>query len=288
MDKGILAVAAAGSAAIFGIVVYHDTHCFTVRHYTVSSEKLRRDTRLVVLADLHDQVYGEHNERLLRAIDREKPDIVLCTGDLITAHWNPDHERTDVAASLVMTLSRRYPVLLINGNHETKLDRVRSSYGRLYDDYQAMVFSAGGVILRNESALFADRGLTVTGLELPLRYFRHFDHRMPSAKALQKRIGQGGGDSFRILLAHHPDFFASYRDWGADLILSGHIHGGIVRFPFLGGILSPTGIPFPRYSAGMYRADGSTMIVSRGLGTHTIPVRLFNPGELTVVDCRAV
>ncbi|MCR5676261.1 MAG: metallophosphoesterase [Lachnospiraceae bacterium] len=279
--------AAAGFTAL-GCTIWRDTHRFVVRRYTVRSDRIRQDTRLVLLADLHDQVYGRHNQALLSAIDKEKPDLVISAGDLITAHHDPAHQRGEEATALLMTLARRYPTLAINGNHETKLDLRREAcgYGSQYDDYEAMVAAAGGVLLRNEKALFADRGIEITGLELPLPYFRHFTRRPLPQKSLREWIGTPDPSRFNILIAHHPDYFPEYREWGADLVLSGHIHGGIIRLPLLGGVASPTCRLFPKYDGGRFDEEGGTLILSRGMGTHTIPVRLFNPGELVVVDCR--
>ena len=61
------------------------------------------------------------------------------------------------------------------------------------------------------------------------------------------------------------------------------MHGGLVRLPFLGGVISPRLTPFPHYDGGRFEKDGSVMILSRGLGTHTLPIRMFNPGELPVI-----
>lgn len=288
MKKGwkLLAAAAAAAAAAGG-TVYMDTHRFRIRRYTVSSEKIRKNTRIVLLADLHDQVYGRHNERLLRAVDRVHPDIVISAGDLITAHHDPKAQQGEESTALLMTLARRYPMIAINGNHETRIDERRNTYGDRYDDYEAMVHSAGGILLRNEHVLLADRGIMVTGLELPTKFFGHFLKKRLGKKKLKKKIGCCDGQYYNILIAHHPDYFPKYRKWGADLVLSGHIHGGVVRLPFVGGVISPTGRIFPKYDGGRFQEKGSTMILSRGLGMHTIHFRLFNPGELVVIDCHA-
>ena len=97
-------------------------------------------------------------------------------------------------------------------------------------------------------------------------------------------VGENDKKLMNLMIAHNPIYFPSYKQWGADLVLSGHIHGGIIRIPGIGGLLSPDCTFFPKYDGGMFSEDGATMIVSRGLGTHTIPIRIFNPGELVCVD----
>ncbi len=76
----------------------------------------------------------------------------------------------------------------------------------------------------------------------------------------------------------------AYLSWGADLVLSGHLHGGIVRIPGFRGVISPGFELFPKYSGGCCREGSQTAVVSRGLGSHTIPVRLFNEAELIVLE----
>ena len=93
-------------------------------------------------------------------------------------------------------------------------------------------------------------------------------------------------DCFQILLAHNPDYFPEYAAWGADLVLSGHLHGGVARLPLLGGVVSPRLHFFPRYDGGKFTHGNSVMIVSRGLGMHTIPFRFNNPGELVEITIR--
>ena len=75
-------------------------------------------------------------------------------------------------------------------------------------------------------------------------------------------------------------------DWGADIVLSGHIHGGMVVLPYIGGVIAPSYRLFPHYDFGKYEKDKSTMYLSRGLGSHTIPLRIFNPPEIMNITLR--
>ena len=96
-------------------------------------------------------------------------------------------------------------------------------------------------------------------------------------------VGDPDESRFNILLAHNPDYFKNYVKWGADMTLSGHVHGGVVRIPFWIGVISPMCMLFPKYSGGMYKKNDRAMIVSRGMGMHTIPLRMFNPAEIVVI-----
>ena len=101
---------------------------------------------------------------------------------------------------------------------------------------------------------------------------------------LEEELGKPDEEKFTCLLAHHPDYFESYAAWGADVVFAGHVHGGMVRIPFWRGVVSPGVRFFPKYDGGIFKEGEATMVLSRGLGMHTIPIRLFNPGELIVAE----
>ena len=102
------------------------------------------------------------------------------------------------------------------------------------------------------------------------------------AEQIRKILGDPDEGSFNILLTHNPLYAESYSGWGADLTLAGHIHGGIIRIPFAGGLLSPERELFPRYDAGLYQVGGKTLIVNRGLG-NSFGFRAFNRPEISVI-----
>ena len=81
-----------------------------------------------------------------------------------------------------------------------------------------------------------------------------------------------------------PAYMDAYKKWGADLILSGHLHGGLVRCPGIGAVVTPQGFLFPKYSGEMRREGEQTIVVSRGLGSHTINIRLFNMPEVIAIE----
>jgi predicted MPP superfamily phosphohydrolase len=81
-------------------------------------------------------------------------------------------------------------------------------------------------------------------------------------------------------------YFKEYIGWRADLVLSGHVHGGLVRLPFIGGVISPQVRLFPKYDAGLFSEQGYNMVVSRGLGTHSYMPRFFNPPQLLVIKIK--
>ncbi len=268
------------------VVIYHDTHNFKVYEYEVTTDKLGRDFVFVFLTDLHGYFYGKGNERLIEAVDKISPDAVLCAGDMITASKRHRNVELDSGLRLLEDLASRYPVYVSNGNHEEKIKTFKDSYRNLFDRYKSRLIRAGVKYLENDSVMMDGTDIRVTGLCLPLGYFtKVVKVKMPDGylDSLIGRVNSAEKENFQLLIAHNPVYFKHYAKWGADLSLAGHVHGGIIRLPLLGGVISPAIALFPKYDAGKYEENGSTMILSRGLGTHTIHVRMFNPGEISVI-----
>ena len=135
-------------------------------------------------------------------------------------------------------------------------------------------------LLDNTSVDIPEYQIRVTGLDLDLKYFAHFRIRKMEDGYLQKTLPKYDKSKCNILIAHNPDYFEQYARWGADLVLSGHVHGGIMRLPFLGGVIAPSYKIFPKYDGGVFKSENATMLLGRGMGSHTIPLRFFNPAEL--------
>ncbi len=262
------------------IVNICDMNRFVVREYTFNSDKITQAVTFAFLSDLHDKKYGEDNCKLLKAIDDIKPDMILVGGDMIVAR----PERPNIKAKAFMkALAERYTVYHGMGNHEYRSDLYREDYGEMYDEYSKPLMEQGVKFLRNESAVLEDYNVEIRGVEIDRKYYKRFTVRHMEDNYMEEILGVNDGSHYEILLAHNPDYFKQYVAYGADLILAGHVHGGIIRMPFMGGIASPAVRFFPKYNGGLYRQGGANMIVSCGLGTHTLPMRIFNPAELTVI-----
>lgn len=251
----------------------------TVR-YDMQSEKITKPCTLVLLSDLHNKTFGKENEKLIQKIDGISPDGILVAGDMLTATKGKDFS---TAITLMEKLSRRYRIYYGMGNHEYRLGLYPKQYGDMYERYMKGLDKAGIVPLINESAYLPDVNISVYGLQIDRKYYKRFQRQFMSQDYIRKLLRDGPEDAYRILIAHNPQYFEEYAAWGADLVVSGHIHGGIMKLPVLGGVLSPNLTLFPKYDGGRYEIGKSTMILSRGLGTHTIPLRIFNPGELVVI-----
>ena len=238
---------------------------------------------VVFLSDLHDVSYGRENERLLQEIRNQEPEAVFIGGDMIVGAQKP---RTHAAVALMDELTKRYPVYCANGNHEYRLREQPAKYGEAYEVYSEKIRSFGVHLLENEHEKLQIRRMrfTIWGYELSQEYYGRWSRAALRPEQMKEKIGSPEDDSFHILLAHHPAYFDTYAAWGADLVLAGHYHGGMVRLPVIGGLISPQLQLLPPYSRGMFVKKGHRMIVSSGLGSHTIKLRINNPPELVVID----
>lgn len=279
----ILLMIIAAIAIFFLIVMAIDCNRFVIKEYTCTSAMLKEDGKFLLLSDLHNKSFGRNNGRLLAAIAGQRPDGILIAGDMYTSSRNEDNM---AAADFVCKLAERYPVYYANGNHEHKTRLFPDIFGSMYEDYMAKIKAAGTVTLINEKVSLPSRNMDIYGLEMERTYYKKFVDQHMEVSYLNKLLGKPDEGTFHLLIAHNPDYFETYADWGADLTVSGHVHGGLMKLPFVGGVISPKLSLFPHYDGGRFEKDGKEMILSRGLGTHTLPVRIFNPGELVVINLR--
>lgn len=278
---------------IFGIVLlivlaesWRENHTFRTTYYQIQSGKLNRlqkERKVIMLSDLHNHCYGEHNQKLLDAIRKENPDLILIAGDMLVGKEGISPE---TARKFVSALSDICEVYYSNGNHEQRMKENVEKYGDVYAKYQRELKRVSVHFLENEKATLLWDGVEIDiyGLEIPQRYYKKFEKMELPVEDIEHCVGRAVAENYEILLAHNPIFAETYMKWGADLILSGHLHGGIVRVPKLGGVITPQMKLFPKYSGELTVRDEKAVVVSKGLGTHTFCFRFWNPAEMIVLQ----
>lgn len=267
---------------LFIIYIIYENHVFKVTRYHIESKKLKglkEEINIVVLADLHNHVYGKQNEKLIKAIEEEAPDIILIAGDMIVAK---PRESMEVSIDLLQQLAKKYPIYYGMGNHEYRMKIYPEQYLGMYETYLKEIQHDNVIILDNKSVRISIKGTTLNihGLEIEKEYYKRFQKAKLADDYLNVLLGNPNKEEYNILLAHNPEYFEAYAKWGADMTLAGHIHGGLIRLPYLGGLASPQVEFFPKYDGGQFYEGERTMILSRGLGTHTINIRVNNRAEL--------
>ena len=259
-----------------------------ISHYKIritdSSQRPWQPFSAVVLADLHNALFGPRNEELMQAIRSADPKLILSAGDLVLG--KAGRCGVDAAVELLGELTRRYPVYCVNGNHEQRMAERKDRFGDAYESYVQEIMSLGVNLLNNSCQLLEVNRmkLAIYGDGPDWKYYGHGRTPQMPVQEMKETLGEPAENAYRILLAHHPAYFETYAAWGADLTLAGHLHGGMVRIPGMGGVISPGWTLFPKYDHGIYHIEEKRMIVSAGLASHTIKLRINNPPELVVID----
>lgn len=281
------ATVAATALATLAVFLYSQNNWLQLTRIPVAFSQLPPafdGYRIVHLSDLHGKGFGKEQQRLLKLVKEQQPDLIVFTGDLTDSGTADEQQRS---LELMRGLVALAPVYLITGNH----DQTVGGFGPLQNDLE----ETGVKVLRNESILLTRGGdqVRLSGIDDP--QFDAYVGAKASVRAnmaeaveeAQEATSSGAEEApkapFSILLAHRPELMAEYANAGYDLILAGHAHGGQVRLPFIGGLVAPGQGFNPRYSEGAYTEFGAIMVVSRGLGNSIVPQRLFNRPEVITI-----
>ncbi|MCR4717516.1 MAG: metallophosphoesterase [Lachnospiraceae bacterium] len=264
-----------------------EAHIFVVDRYEFKTKKLPASfdgAKFLYLVDLHNCHYGRYNNKLKASIEKEDPDYVLIGGDFLSKN----DDSYDSAIDLLTWLASRYPVYFANGNHESKMKLYPEEYDNIYQEFYHMSVKAGVKHLSNVIAYIkrGDDVIALDGLEVSLDHYGRVNRVELENKDIINAIGKRNPKHMHIMLAHSPNYLKAYSEWGADLVLSGHNHGGIARIPGVCGVLSTEAVLFPKYTKGFYSMNDTKMLVSAGIGGHTIKARFFNPPEILMITMK--
>lgn len=228
--------------------------------------------KVVNISDLHNKTFGKNNIKLLDKIDELNPNIIVVTGDLINA-YHPDRS---LALNFIKKASKIAPLFYISGNHEVRLVN--------YELFKTKLINAGATVLSNDKIVIRQKEHSINLIGLDDPNFYPIENRYAIFNFIFDEILDSvNPNDFTILLSHRPELMDIYASKPLNLILSGHAHGGQFRFPIIGGIFAPNQGFLPKYSSGKYSKLNTTMIVSRGLGPSSFPLRLNNKPDLVEV-----
>ena len=268
----------------FGISVAVGNTLITESYYMIENSKIPAEFsgyKILLLTDFHSASFGSDNSRLIRKIEQSNPDLILLGGDMV----NSENDDGSVFLSFCEKIADKYQTFYVLGNHE--LIQGEEFYHSLETKLQNL-----GVTCINNKSTTIKKGkseITLYGLWFNLRYYQSIDAKEKyhfKIESATELLGEPSSN-YNILLTHSPTYFDTYIEWGADLTLAGHMHGGMIRLPFLGGVFSPERDFFPKYDAGIFKENNSHMIVTRGLGNGHIGFRVFNPPEIVTIELKS-
>ncbi|MGG0458696.1 metallophosphoesterase [Bacillus mycoides] len=274
INRVILIISTIVGISIFS---YLQNNLISISEINITSSKIPssfKGFKILQLSDLHNKKFGENQNVLIKKVKNLNPDIIVITGDLI------DSKSYDAEISLqvIREIVTEYPVYFVTGNHE--------QWSGKYNSLEKELKKYNVTVLRNEHVSIQKDGqeINLLGIDDPEFTSGNRDEEHIVKSEIRKAKDGINSDGFKVLLSHRPEFFEEYVDEKVDLVLSGHAHGGQVRLPFIGGLVAPNQGILPKYTAGLYEKQNTSMIVSRGLGNSIIPQRVFNRPEIVVVQ----
>jgi len=248
--------------------VYFDVNVFKVSRVEFKSSKLPEgfEFRVLQISDVHNKAFSDNNEELINTVKELNSDIIVLTGDII------DRKTDDFlnVFTLIGEMTKiNSDIYFVSGNHE---------WGNPYREQ-----FLNGLHERNVTIL-NNNNTQVTKIEITLNLLGINDFSS-GQEDLNRALNNINQELYTILLSHSPDIIEKYNNLPADLILSGHTHGGQVRFPLIGALVAPDQGFFPEYDKGAYKVGPEQYIyIDSGLGTSVVPLRFLNQSQISLIQ----
>lgn len=256
-------------------IIWTNVH-ITTTHLTITNGKIPADFsgyKIAEIADLHNH---DWSNRLISCLAKEEPDIIVITGDFVDS----SHTDFDISMEFINQAKEIAPIYYVTGNHEAWLENYPELEKRLIDS---------GVHMMDDKAEWLEKGnskINLIGIQDPDFVERDTFEGIQQSIVTSKLTPLLNHDYYNIVLCHRPELFDGYVETQADLVITGHAHGGQVRIPFVGGLIAPNQGFFPKFTEGVYHQRQTDMVVSRGLGNSVIPVRINNMPELVMITLK--
>lgn len=281
------------TAIMFSIIIFIGVIVYQNNHIDVTKQKIKNDKipesfdgyKIAHVSDIQNEYSGERLTKLLNKIRKNNPDIIVITGDLVDAQKYDVDKTLDVVEKLVEIA----PTYFVYGNHDFGIDG-DTNYERMYEEIEEK-----GVTILNRKSTTLNKGsdsINLLGIQDPATVWNipelsHLETEESKIEAMIENVYKDiDKDKFTILLSHRPEHFELYCKYDVDLVLSGHAHGGQFRIPFVGGVYAPHQGFFPKYTSGVHTKNGTSMIISRGLGNSRFPIRVFNSPEVIIITLK--
>ncbi|EPF11662.1 phosphoesterase [Bacillus cereus BAG1O-3] len=274
IKRSILLIATLVGCSIF---LYLQNNLISITEVKITSSKIPssfKGYKILQISDLHNKKFGDNQDVLIQKIKSIDPDIIAITGDLIDSKSYD----AEVSMQLIREIVKKYPVYFVTGNHE--------QWSGKYNNLEKELKKYDVNVLRNEHVGIrkGEQEINLLGIDDPEFVTGNRDEGNIIIDEIKKAKIEMQPDKYNVLLSHRSEFIKEYTNERLDLVLSGHAHGGQVRLPFIGGLVAPNQGVLPKYTAGLYVEQNTSMVVSRGLGNSIIPQRILNRPEIVVVQ----
>ncbi|RSL29898.1 metallophosphoesterase [Salibacterium salarium] len=249
---------------------FMDTNYFKIDNVTFSNNKLPEDTsiKMLQISDLHNKTFGKNNEKLISAAVEADPDIIVMTGDLIDESTSNMEQVFQLMEKMADVTTNIY---FITGNHEW-----------LNPGTEEILEG-----LKERGITILDNTHTQVSVDKAIINLAGVDDYETNHENLSQAFRGLKNDYYTVLLSHAPGVVANEESTQADLVLSGHTHGGQIRLPFVGALVAPGQGFFPKFDQGMYRtAPDQHLYIDSGLGTSIVPIRFLNQSQMTLITIK--
>lgn len=272
----LLGVATIITACVFVWNLY-DINRISESDYTIYTSKISSEFNGYKIAFISDFHNAEFYEKAAKKTSDLSPDLILIGGDMV----NLDENSYDNTLKLFEKLVKIAPVYMVTGNHEiyhSRLENIKSDFEKC------------GVKLLNDESVKIYKNedyIQIYGMKDPAVKDSEITDNQKTDTAVSKAADGALSGVFSVMLMHRANMFDVVYNLDYDLILSGHIHGGVVRLPFVGGVFSPERDRwFPKYTKGEYTLGKTQMIVSAGMDKQRSKPRFLNGPELVSVTLK--
>lgn len=222
--------------------------------------------KIVHFSDLHfgSTIHEKDLKRIVNKINKQKPDIVIFTGDLIEEKYEINDEEREKLTIYLKKIETKYGKYAIVGNHDY-----------YNEDFHNIIYDADFMLLNNSYDVvysYNNESIGIYGLD-------DFTYGDPSTdKALEKEFVDA---NYKIVLMHEPDYVKKIISYiNPNLILAGHSHNQQIRIPFIKGFWLPEGSK--TYYEPYYKINDTDIYISNGIGTSIIKLRFLSPPSFNV------
>jgi len=256
---------------------------FILSRHTVHIDKpLSTPLKILHISDTHFHPRNQFINKLFNKLEKlDDIDLIFVTGDIID-----NDNGIPLAAEQLKRLKSRLGIFAIFGNHDHYWYGLRELLGLIFfhiyptypnkvDELQKTLEAIGCRVLRNEAC-----EVKIDGTEI---YIAGLDDPVTKKDRPEKIAISEKPEQIKILLTHLLDSLQKMKEHKFDIALSGHTHGGQVRIPFFGPIVTHSKLK-KKYAAGLNKIDGTQVFTSRGIGTSpTLPSRIFCNPEAVIL-----